>query len=700
VTSPDGATPTDAISSTGLADYASTTQADWENQIRGELTASYAGAVTGFIHILERIPIIGDIIEILTGIPDGDTNDLGSWVNNILGNLWKAITAPIVWVSHVGNVSPNLLSNPNFSDTNALSGLTDWLWDATEDHDGDGSGSAKALAHNVFLLSNPIDVVEGHKFDISAWTKYTGVTATAAANAVRVSVVGYLNGAQVTSSLVAGVASPSGTATWTQLSGTYTVPAGVDTVRVQLGVTSDMSAGTVWFDTISAKKTGNMPGTLVQGITGAVTNIVEDVQGFLNSVVAGLLGLGDLLYDAVLGDANTVTFNLNDTIAAMSSSIQTLQNAATYTANAGASEFISFANRADASALGADWTQTYNGTGTGVLGITAGRAAWKSFDANSRTCNAQYNAKQTTTDYQRIGAAFASAPNDWYGGSDALNYIYGRVNAAATEGVFVELGPDTCKLGCVASGTTTYFATSTLYGRFKAGAAYWLECGTVGGANIMRVFENNRIILTYTDSGAVSQVGATHRYVGMASYYHGSGSYHTTPGEVAAFAFSDNIPAPVLGSGFRRYRASGTGVSQASGTNLIASDFFDTAERITTDLTYAGGSNNRLTVSVSGWYLINAKVALSGYINSADNIQMLLYVNGTAVQAGLKSIGVVSAFGGMDDVAGTYIQYLTAGDYIQLGMSASKSFTLVGGSSGNQTYFEAVFLNNTVPVNA
>jgi hypothetical protein len=51
-------------------------------------------------------------------------------------------------------------------------------------------------------------------------------------------------------------------------------------------------------------------------------------------------------------------------------------------------------------------------------------------------------------------------------------------------------------------------------------------------------------------------------------------------------------------------------------------------------------------------------------------------------------------------VAGTYIQYLTAGDYIQLGMSASKSFTLVGGSSGNQTYFEAVFLNNTVPVNA
>lgn len=704
MTAPDGSTPTGAISSTGLADYASTTQTEWEDSIKADLTASYADAVTGFVHILERIPIIGDIIEILTGVEDGDVNDLGTWVRNLVSNLWKALTAPITWVSHIGSTSPNLLSNPNFSDVNALSGLTDWAWDGAEDHDGDGSGSAKALGHNVFLLSNSIDVEEGHKFDISAWAKYSGVTATAAQNAIRVSVVGYLNGSQVTSSMVDGIASPSGSAGWAELSGSYEVPANVDSVRIQLGVTSDMSAGTVWFDTISAKKTGNMPGNLVQGITGAVTTIVEDVQGVLNNIVAGLLGLGEVLYDAVIGDANTVTYNLNDTIASMQDAISALQNSTVNQANAGTSAFVSFGNVADATSLGGDWTQTYSGTGTAVLGVTSGRAAWKTFDSNSRTCVAVYNATATTTDYQKVGCAFGSKPTDWYGGSDAHNYIYGRMNSAGTNYVYVKLGPDSCELGCVVSGVTTVFTTSTTaWNGFSSGAAYWLECGTVGGVNIFRVWENNKVIQTHTDSGAVSLYGAAYRYTGFGGHTVGASLYHTTPGTVAAFAFSDNVPAPVLGSGFRRYRASGTGVSQSSGVHLIASNFWDTAERITADLTYDGASNNKLTVSVSGWYLVKVQIALSDWIHGSETIQALLYKNGTVVDAAPEAFGskyLASATFGASNFGGTFVVYCTAGDYLQIGCNASTGFTLVGGSSGAQTHFEAVFINNTVPVNA
>lgn len=648
---------------------------------------------------LAKIPIIGDIIEILTGKEDGDLNDLGTWVHNLLGNLWKALTSPLVWVSHISATSPNLLANPNFSDANALSGLTDWAFDPGEDHDGDGSGSAKALGHNVFLLSNEIAVVAGHKFDIGAWTQYSGVTATAAANSIRVSVIGYLNGAQVTASMVAGVASPSGTADWTHLSGSYTVPAGVDTVRVQLGVTADMSAGTVWFDTINAHKTGNMPGNLVQGITGAVSTIVQDVQGVLNNIVAGLLGFGNTLYDAVIGDANTVTYNLNDTIAAMQAAISTLQNSASYVANAGNSDFVSWASAADASSLGAAWSQTYGGTGTGVLGIVSGRAAWKDFSDNSRSCVAVYTAKQTTTDYQKIGVAFASAPNDWYGGNDALNYIGGRVNAAGSTYVYVMLGPDTCELGCTVAGTTTVFGSVPGF-KFKSGASYWLECGTVGGVNIFKVWENDRVIKTYTDSGHVSAYGADYRYVGVGSSYFGSSLLHTTPGAMAAFAFSDNTPAPVLGSGFRRYRSSGTGVSQASGVHLLASNFFDTAERITTDLTYDGGSNNKLTMSVAGWYLVKVQLALSDWIHGGQSIQALLYKNGAVVAAGAETFGTAAlgaATGGGSNFGGTFIVYCDPGDYVQIGCNASTSLTVTGGPSGTQCHFEAVFVNNTVP---
>lgn len=643
--------------------------------------------------------VVGDIVGAITGIVGGTLGDLSSWIGGLLGNLWKALTAPIVWVSHIGSSSPNLLSNPNFSDANALSGLTDWQFDAGEDHDGDGSGSAKALGHNVFLLSNSIDVVEGHKFDISAWAKYSGVTATAAANSIRVSVVGYLNGAQVTSSMVAGIASPSGNANWTQLSGSYTVPAGVDTVRVQLGVTAAMSAGTVWFDTINAHKTGNMPGNLVQGITGAVTTIVEDVQGFLNNVIAGLLGVGDMLYDAVIGDVGTVTYNVNDTISAMQATLSTLTSTSAYISNSGRSAFVNFATAANASSLGASWTQTYAGAGTATLGIVGGRAAWQSFSDNSRTCAAVYNATQTSTDYQMVGAAFASAPNDWYGGSDALNYIGARMNAAATTYIYLKLGPDTCELGAVVSGTTTVFATVSDF-RFKSGASYWLETGTTGGVNILRVWENNRIIKTYTDSGGVSQYGASYRYTGIGGYTFGSGLYHTTPGEVAAFMFSDNTPAPTLGSGFRRYRASGSGVSQSSGVNLIASNFFDTAELITDDLTYAGGSNNKLTVSVPGWYLVKLQIPLSSWIQSANTIQMLLYKNGSVIAAGPETFGTAALgapTGGGSNFGGTFVVYCNAGDYLQPGCNASTSFTLVGGPSGTQCHYEVVFLNNQKP---
>ena len=33
--------------------------------------------------VLERIPIIGDIIEVITGVEDGDVNDIGTWINQL-----------------------------------------------------------------------------------------------------------------------------------------------------------------------------------------------------------------------------------------------------------------------------------------------------------------------------------------------------------------------------------------------------------------------------------------------------------------------------------------------------------------------------------------------------------------------------------------------------------------------------------------
>lgn len=37
--------------------------------------------------LLATVPILGDLMEILSGIEDGDVNDVGTWVNNLLNNL-------------------------------------------------------------------------------------------------------------------------------------------------------------------------------------------------------------------------------------------------------------------------------------------------------------------------------------------------------------------------------------------------------------------------------------------------------------------------------------------------------------------------------------------------------------------------------------------------------------------------------------
>lgn len=46
-------------------------------------TATFQQLVEVFMAAAGKIPIIGTILELLTGVEDGDTNDLASWVNNL-----------------------------------------------------------------------------------------------------------------------------------------------------------------------------------------------------------------------------------------------------------------------------------------------------------------------------------------------------------------------------------------------------------------------------------------------------------------------------------------------------------------------------------------------------------------------------------------------------------------------------------------
>lgn len=111
MTQPDGYTPDGAVSSSGLASFASKTQADWQADQRASLQSNFLNAQTGFNKILGNVPIVGDVLEIATGIPDANPNDFGSFVNNIKHGVEKAASDIATFISGVGGTVAKDVSN-------------------------------------------------------------------------------------------------------------------------------------------------------------------------------------------------------------------------------------------------------------------------------------------------------------------------------------------------------------------------------------------------------------------------------------------------------------------------------------------------------------------------------------------------------------------------------------------------------------
>jgi len=455
--------------------------------------------------------------------------------------------------------------------------------------------------------------------------------------------------------------------------------------------------------------------THVQSAIGSWWNTTSTfIGGTVDALVTGFLGFVGSGFSTA--DAQKAAADTAASVASMAAAVAALQAKASNGSYSGNASIVDFSIYSDSSSLGSPpWSQTYSGSGSGVLGITGGRASWQPVNGDSRTCVVRYNNDtsaavstkiqsaspayyRTLTDYQEVGAVYATAPqSSLIGGINAYNYLYARMNSAGTSYVYAKLGYTTCELGTVVAGTKTVFATASSF-RFKAGSSYYLVAGTTGGSRIFQITENSVPKLTYTDASSVSQMSSSYRYTGFGAYSYTNLLGTTGPGRVAAFSFLDNTPQPTLGSGFRRYRASTSTVSQGSGVNLISNGFFDTLDLMTADYAYDNSANNnKLTVSISGWYAVTIRMAVSPYIAYGNAVSALLYKNGTSVQASPESFGTSTGSG--SNFGGTFLIYCTSGDYLQPGVLANNSLNLIGGSSGNQTYWEVVFLNNQVPTN-
>ena len=420
------------------------------------------------------------------------------------------------------------------------------------------------------------------------------------------------------------------------------------------------------------------------------TGIENNFSGTWSTIVENLLGWTGLFGLGAAGEA------LNDTaatIANLAAAITALQNNQNNQNVGGQSAIVDFPLRADSNSLGADFTQSYMWSGTGLWGISSGLATWLPVNDGSRFCTAIYNAVQTTTDYQQVGAAFGSAPRYVNSTAQARNRLIGRSNAAGTTYVYADFGKNDVELGCVVSGATTVLATKTSGFSFKSNGVYWLRCGQVGSLRIFQVLEGNTILINHAEVGTTSQVGASYRYCGMAvqAYVSVFGTSTLPPGRVAAFAFSDNQPPTVFGSSAHMYRTNTATFNVSSGTNVMPNDTFNVPGEHSDDITM-NTTTGAFTVSIAGQYQVEAHLKLGSDIPS--QLQLRAYVNGTADRAmGPPMMRGLNA-GGSPQVPnwgyGAVSLQLEAGDVVQLGYTAS-SGTIGGAVTGEVSGLETFF---------
>lgn len=261
-----------------------------------------------------------ELYQALTGITGGTLNDLSSYLLSSLFGPVNPSRLGVLPLSLISDTAPNLLDNPGFDNAVSIKANPDFVWDSEVGRAAPGSARAVADGTTKVLMSNQVPAAGGQVAQVSVYTRYIGVTAAVGANAIRLSVIAYDSSNNMlggNSQLVDAVESPFGSSTsnpdadangWVPLSGSYTVPASAAHIAIELAVTADASAGTVWFDDGAVtKQSAGLHMDWIAGLADALAQRlgVDVWQQFLDAVKGAAGGtIADLVNKLIYLDGN------------------------------------------------------------------------------------------------------------------------------------------------------------------------------------------------------------------------------------------------------------------------------------------------------------------------------------------------------------------------------------------------------------
>lgn len=396
---------------------------------------------------IDDVPILGSLIEIITGIEDGNLNDFGTFWNNLMRALAGTVEATIndiirrfQWIgtsgmvnAHavqgnfnprligsmpagaVGSRNPNLLINATFDTAASMAEGQGWTWDSGTGHNGPGMARVVADGAENSLLTNEINVSPGQTLEIDVWTRFQGLVYSGS-NPIAFGVTEYFGYEEGLSKDLVTLVSPASSSGWTNLGAEYTVPeSGVDQIRLRLKIGANLQNGTVWWDDATAQLASLVPDDVIPGIGQIIDNIVNQLFGIDR-------------YGWLHEDAAAALRAQNDAVLAAAGEVARIKSQLT-TGVAASDDF----EMTPSSTLGPFWDENYT-SGNGSWALNGHAAYWDPVWPNGfRESILRYNGvigATSTSDYQTIAIVLESAPtfDNWFGPWVGYNYVIGRID--------------------------------------------------------------------------------------------------------------------------------------------------------------------------------------------------------------------------------------------------------------------------------
>ncbi|GAT16303.1 hypothetical protein [Mycolicibacterium thermoresistibile] len=282
------------------------------------------------IDLSARGSVVSDITAIATavGYPEVDEedppslDDVRQWVlQQLFGKIPPSRIPGLPW-AHLFDGAEELLDDPSFDNPSTFANNPAITYDPDFGRLKPGSARIDADGTTKTAVSNLISVAAGEVMPMSVHVFYEGVTATGP-DPIQMVVRGYHveeDGTRtlVDTTVIDAVAAPSGESDdvpgaddgWLRLAGSYTVPeptTSVDEIVMEISVTADLTAGTVWFDDGSVTKTRDgMPQSWILNLPTDLNSLWNGLSGMVDGLLIhlGIEPLGDL-FDRIfdLGDA-------------------------------------------------------------------------------------------------------------------------------------------------------------------------------------------------------------------------------------------------------------------------------------------------------------------------------------------------------------------------------------------------------------